>query len=53
MLRIRPAIRLRKPLNRSSNLSAKRWANPLSKQSLRHALHLMGPTLAVLTLRGH
>jgi len=52
MLRIRRAIRLGKPLNRSSNLPAKRWANPLSKQTLRQALHVIGPTLAALAFTG-
>ena len=52
MLRIRRAIRLGKPLNRSSNLSAKRRANPLSKQTLRHAFHVMGPTLTALLFAG-
>ena len=45
MLRIRRAIRLGKTLNRSSNLPAIRWANPLSKHSILHAVQLMGPTL--------
>jgi hypothetical protein len=52
MLRIRRAIRLGKPLNRSSNSPAQRWAKPLSKQTLRHVLHLMGPTLVALSLAG-
>jgi len=52
MLRIRPAIRLGKPLDRSLNRPAKRWAISLSKQSLRHALHVMGPTLAALLFAG-
>ena|SRR6187402_2042537 len=52
MLRIRRAIRLGKPLNRSSNLPAEWWAKPLSKQSLRHALHVMGPILAALVFAG-
>lgn len=52
MLRICRAFRLEKPLNRSSNLPAKRWANPLSKQTFRHALHVMGPTLAALAFAG-
>jgi hypothetical protein len=52
MLRIRRAIRLGKPLNRSSNLSAKRRENPLSKQTLRHAFHVMGPTLTALLFAG-
>jgi len=52
MLRIRRAIRLGKPLNRSSNLSAKRRVTPFSKQTLRHILHVMGPTLFALTFAG-
>ena len=52
MLRIRRAIRLGKPLNRSSNLPAKRRVTPLSKQSLRHALHVTGPTLTALLFAG-
>ena len=52
MLRIRRLIRLGKPLNRSINRPAKPWAIPLSKQSLRHALHVMGPTLAALVFAG-
>ncbi len=52
MLRIRRACRLGKPLNRSSNLPAKRRAKPLSKQTLGHALHVMGPTLAALLFAG-
>ena len=52
MLRIRRAIRLGKPLNRSSNLPVKRSAIPLSKQSLRHVLHLIGPKLASLLFAG-
>jgi hypothetical protein len=52
MLRICRAIRLGKPLNRSSNLSAKRRVNPLSKQTLRHAFHVMGPTLTALLFAG-
>jgi hypothetical protein len=52
MLRICRAIRLGKPLNRSFNLPAKRWAKPLSKQSLRHILHLMAPTFAALLFAG-
>ena len=52
MLRIRRSIRLGKPLTRSSNLPAKWRTNPLSKQSLRHALHVMGPTLTALLLAG-
>jgi hypothetical protein len=52
MLRIRHAFRLEKPLNRSSNFPAQGWAKPFSKQTLRHALHLMGPTLAALLFAG-
>jgi hypothetical protein len=52
MLRIRRAIRLGKTLNRSSNLPAKWRTNPLCKQSLRHALHVMGPTLTALLFAG-
>ena len=52
MFRIRRSIRLGKPLNRSFNLPAKRWANPLSKQSLCQALHVMGPTLTALLVAG-
>ncbi len=52
MLRIRRAIRLGKPLNRSSNLPAKRRGDPLSKQTLRHALHVMAPTLTALLFAG-
>ena len=52
MLRIRSAIRLGKPLNRSSNLSAKRRINPFSKQALRRTLHVMGPMLLALTFAG-
>jgi len=52
MFRIRRAIRLGKLLNRSSKLPAQRWAKPLSKQNLRHVLHLMGPTLTALLFAG-
>ena len=52
MLRIRRAIRLGKPLNRSSNLPAKWRLPPLSKQTLRHALHVMAPTLTALLFAG-
>ena len=31
---------------------AKRWAKPLSKQTLRHAFHVMGPTLTALLFAG-
>lgn len=52
MFRIRRSIRLGKPLNRSSNRPAKWRTNPLSRQSLRHALHVMGPTLTALLFAG-
>jgi hypothetical protein len=52
MLRIRRVIRLGKPLNRSSISPTKRWVKPLSKQSLRHALHVIGPTLTALVFAG-
>ena len=52
MLRIRRAIRLGKTLNRSFNLPAKWRTNPFSKQSLRHALHVMAPTLTALLFAG-
>ena len=52
MLRIRHAMRLGKPLNRSSSLPAVRRAKLPSKQSLRHALHVMGPTLTALLFAG-
>ena len=48
MLRIRRVFRLRKALNRSSNSPAQRLAKPLSKQSLRHAIHVTAPTLVAL-----
>ena len=52
MLRIRRAFRLGKPLNRSFNLPAQRRVNPLSNQTLHHALHVMGPTLTALLFAG-
>lgn len=52
MLRIRRAIRLGKPLSRSSNLPAAWRAKLPSKQSLHHALHVMGPTLTALLFAG-
>jgi hypothetical protein len=52
MLRIRSAFRLKKPLNRSSNLPTKRWAQPFSKRKLLHAARVMGPTLVALAFAG-
>jgi len=52
MLRIRRVFRLGKRLNRSSNSPARRWARPLSKQTLRRVLHLTAPTLTALLFAG-
>jgi hypothetical protein len=52
MLRIRRAIRLGKPLNRSSNFQAQWWAEHFSKQKLRNAIHTMEPTLTALLFAG-
>jgi hypothetical protein len=52
MLRIRRSIRLGKFLNRSFNRSAKRWAKLPFKQAVRHALHVMGPTLTAILFAG-
>ena len=52
MLRIRRVYRLGRPLNRSSILPAERWVKPLSKQTLRRALHLMAPTFTALLFAG-
>ena len=52
MLRIRRVNRLGRPLNRSSILPAERWVKPLSKQTLRRALHLMAPTFTTLLFVG-
>jgi hypothetical protein len=52
MLRIRRIFRLRSRLNRSSNSPAQRWAKPFSKQNLRHAIHVMAPTLTALLFAG-
>jgi hypothetical protein len=52
MLRVRRAFRLEKPLNRSSNPTAIRWAQQFAKRKLRRAAHVMGPTLATLAFAG-
>jgi len=52
MLRIRRAFRLEKPLNRSSNSPAQWWGQHFSKQNLRSAIHVMGPTLTALLFAG-
>ena len=48
MLRTCRAVRLGKPLNRSSNLPAHGRAKLLSKRTFKNAIHLMGPTLAAV-----
>ncbi len=51
MPRIRRAFRSEIILNRSSNAAAQRW--PLfSRQKLRRAAHVMGPTLIALAFAG-
>ncbi len=52
MLRIRRTFRSENPPNRSSNAAAQRWSQLLSKQKLRHAAHVMGPTLVALAFAG-
>jgi hypothetical protein len=52
MLRIRRAVRLKKPLNRSSNSPTSRWEKPFSKRKLLHAARVMGPTLVALAFAG-
>jgi hypothetical protein len=52
MLRIRCAFRLKKPLNRSFNPAAIRWAQHFLKRKLLHAAHAMGPTLVALAFAG-
>ncbi len=52
MLRIRRAFRSEIPLNRSSNAAAQRWSRLFSRQKLRHAAHVMGPTLVALAFAG-
>ena len=52
MLRIRRAFRSEIPPNRSSNAAAQRWSQLFSKQKLRHAAHVMGPTLVALAFSG-
>src|SRR6185437_3852252 len=51
MLTIRRAYRLKKPLNRSSNSPTELWAQLFSRK-LRHAAHVMGPTLTALLFAG-
>ena len=52
MLRIRRAFRSKIPPNRSSNAAAQRWLRLFSRQKLRHAAHVMGPTLVALAFAG-
>ena len=52
MLRVRCLFRLKKPFNGSSNFPYKRWVQLFSKRKLRHAAHVMGPTLAALVFTG-
>jgi hypothetical protein len=52
MLIIRRAFRLKKPLNRSSNPTAIRWAQHFSKRKLLRAAQVMGPTLLALSFAG-
>ena len=52
MLRIRRTFRSEIPPNRSSNAAAQRWSQLPSKQKLRHAAHVVGPTLVALAFAG-
>ena len=52
MLRIRRTFRSEIPPNRSSNAAAQRWSQLFSKQKLRHAAHVTGPTLVALAFAG-
>jgi hypothetical protein len=52
MLRIRRAFRSEIPPNWSSNAAAQRWSQLFSKQKLRYAAHVMGPTLVALAFAG-
>ena len=52
MLRTRCSFRLKKPFNGPSNFPYKRWVQLFSKRKLRHAAHVMGPTLAALVFTG-
>lgn len=52
MLKTRRAFRLEKPLHRSSNPAAIRWAQHFAKRKLRRAAHVMGPTLVALAFAG-
>ena len=52
MLRIHREFRSEIPPNRSSNAAAQRWSQLFSKQKLRYAAHVMGPTLVALAFAG-
>ena len=52
MLRVRCSFRLKNPFNGPSNFPYKRWVQLFSKRKLRHAAHVMGPTLAALVFTG-
>ena len=52
MLRIRRAFRLEKPLHRSSNPAAIRWAQHFSKANLHRIAHTMAPTVVALAFAG-
>ena len=52
MLRVRCSFRLKKPFNGPSNFLYKRWVQLFSKRKLRHAAHVMGPTLTALVFTG-
>ena len=52
MLRIRHAFRLKKLLNRSSIPTANWWVQRFPIQTLRRAVHVMGPTLVALAFAG-
>ena len=52
MPRIRRAFRSEIILNRSSNTTAQRWSRLFSRQKLRRAAHVMGPTLIALAFAG-
>jgi hypothetical protein len=52
MLSIRRIFRVRSRLNWSSNSPTQRWTKPFSKQNLRHAIHVMAPSLTALLFAG-
>lgn len=52
MLKVPRVFRLEKPLHRSSNPAAIRWAQHFSKPNLQRIAHAMAPTLVALALAG-